>query len=156
MNQVFESWFIYIIGGNHAMVWYVYSLPVSLRVYFLLVSHSMSHLLSAHGWKLEQYSCRHVYLIEASLFGWIYLVSAFWCWSIIFEFLTDYNSCFLHDTNRRRCSLSFPRRVFIPWLAGTYICDYLQAAETLEVCLHYFDKSKIKLKKSSCCFVLRK
>ncbi|KAG5541926.1 hypothetical protein RHGRI_021677 [Rhododendron griersonianum] len=34
---------------------------------------------------------------------------------------------------RRRCSLSFPRRVFIPWLAGTYICDYLQAAETLEV-----------------------
>lgn len=34
---------------------------------------------------------------------------------------------------RRRCSLSFPRRVFVPWLAGTYICDYLQPFETLEV-----------------------
>ncbi|XP_057505416.1 uncharacterized protein LOC130788671 [Actinidia eriantha] len=34
---------------------------------------------------------------------------------------------------RKRCSLSFPRRVFIPWLAGTYICDYLQPSETLEV-----------------------
>lgn len=35
---------------------------------------------------------------------------------------------------RKTCSLSFPRRVFVPWLAGTYICDYLQPSETLEVC----------------------
>ncbi|WCJ35654.1 oxidoreductase zinc-binding dehydrogenase family protein [Euphorbia peplus] len=34
---------------------------------------------------------------------------------------------------RKRCTLTFPRRVFIPWLAGTYICDYLQQSETLEV-----------------------
>ncbi|XP_052190084.1 uncharacterized protein LOC127799886 [Diospyros lotus] len=34
---------------------------------------------------------------------------------------------------RKQCSLTFPRRVFIPWLAGTYICDHLQLAETLEV-----------------------
>ncbi|CAK9134971.1 unnamed protein product [Ilex paraguariensis] len=34
---------------------------------------------------------------------------------------------------RKTCSLSFPRRVFVPWLAGTYICDYLQPSETLEV-----------------------
>ncbi|XP_059631224.1 uncharacterized protein LOC132274079 isoform X5 [Cornus florida] len=34
---------------------------------------------------------------------------------------------------RENCSLSFPRRVFVPWLAGTYICDYLQPSETLEV-----------------------
>uniref|UniRef100_A0A2N9F685 Protein odr-4 homolog n=1 Tax=Fagus sylvatica TaxID=28930 RepID=A0A2N9F685_FAGSY len=34
---------------------------------------------------------------------------------------------------RKECSLSFPRRVFVPWLAGTYICDYLQPSETLEV-----------------------
>ncbi|XP_076927312.1 uncharacterized protein LOC143590838 [Bidens hawaiensis] len=34
---------------------------------------------------------------------------------------------------RERCSLSFPRRVFVPWLAGTYICDYIQPSETLEV-----------------------
>ncbi|XP_062165360.1 uncharacterized protein LOC133871913 isoform X2 [Alnus glutinosa] len=34
---------------------------------------------------------------------------------------------------RKECSLSFPRRVFLPWLAGTYICDYLQSSETLEV-----------------------
>lgn len=38
----------------------------------------------------------------------------------------------LHSLRRRR-SLSFPRRVFVPWLAGTYICDYLQPSETLEV-----------------------
>nr|POE69547.1 protein odr-4 like [Quercus suber] len=35
--------------------------------------------------------------------------------------------------NQKECSLSFPRRVFVPWLAGTYICDYLQPSETLEV-----------------------
>ncbi|KAK1430007.1 hypothetical protein QVD17_12431 [Tagetes erecta] len=34
---------------------------------------------------------------------------------------------------RKRCSLSFPRRVFVPWLGGTYICDYIQPSETLEV-----------------------
>ncbi|CAK7347308.1 unnamed protein product [Dovyalis caffra] len=34
---------------------------------------------------------------------------------------------------RRTCFLSFPRRVFVPWLAGTFICDYLQPSETLEV-----------------------
>lgn len=34
---------------------------------------------------------------------------------------------------RKQCSLAFPRRVFVPWLAGTYICDYLQPSETIEV-----------------------
>ncbi|KAK9215881.1 hypothetical protein WN944_007887 [Citrus x changshan-huyou] len=34
---------------------------------------------------------------------------------------------------RKTCGLSFPRRVFVPWLADTYICDYLQPSETLEV-----------------------
>ncbi|XAR62048.1 hypothetical protein NMG60_11016631 [Bertholletia excelsa] len=34
---------------------------------------------------------------------------------------------------RKQCSLQFPRRVFVPWLAGTYICDYLQPSETIEV-----------------------
>lgn len=34
---------------------------------------------------------------------------------------------------RRTCFLSFPRRVFVPWLAGTFICDYLQPSETVEV-----------------------
>ncbi|XP_041017265.1 protein odr-4 homolog isoform X2 [Juglans microcarpa x Juglans regia] len=34
---------------------------------------------------------------------------------------------------RKECSLPFPRRVFVPWLGGTYICDYLQPSETLEV-----------------------
>ncbi|KAK9076836.1 hypothetical protein SSX86_005170 [Deinandra increscens subsp. villosa] len=34
---------------------------------------------------------------------------------------------------RKRCSLSFPRRVFVPWLGDTYICDYIQPSETLEV-----------------------
>ncbi|XP_050214020.1 uncharacterized protein LOC126665305 [Mercurialis annua] len=34
---------------------------------------------------------------------------------------------------RKPCSLVFPRRVFIPWLAGTFVCDYLQPSETLEV-----------------------
>ncbi|KAG5117494.1 hypothetical protein JHK84_043607 [Glycine max] len=30
------------------------------------------------------------------------------------------------------CSLPFPRRVFAPWLAGMYLCDYLQPSETFE------------------------
>lgn len=34
---------------------------------------------------------------------------------------------------RKPTGLSFPRRVFAPWLAGTFICDYLQPSETLEV-----------------------
>ncbi|GAB4852481.1 hypothetical protein Ancab_016695 [Ancistrocladus abbreviatus] len=34
---------------------------------------------------------------------------------------------------RKQCTLPLPRRVFIPWLAGTFICDYLQPSETLEV-----------------------
>ncbi|KAL0285081.1 UNVERIFIED_CONTAM: hypothetical protein Sangu_2793600 [Sesamum angustifolium] len=34
---------------------------------------------------------------------------------------------------RKPCSLSFPRRVFVPWLQGTYICDYIQSSETMEV-----------------------
>ncbi|KAJ9186912.1 hypothetical protein P3X46_002430 [Hevea brasiliensis] len=34
---------------------------------------------------------------------------------------------------RKTCNLAFPRRVFIPWLAGTFICDYLQPSEKLEV-----------------------
>ncbi|RVW56212.1 Transposon TX1 uncharacterized 149 kDa protein [Vitis vinifera] len=35
--------------------------------------------------------------------------------------------------NRKQQCLSFPRRVFVPWLAGTYICDYLQPYDTVEV-----------------------
>ncbi|GAV72025.1 hypothetical protein CFOL_v3_15514 [Cephalotus follicularis] len=38
----------------------------------------------------------------------------------------------LHEL-RKTCYLSFPRRVFVPWLAGIYICDYLQSFETVEV-----------------------
>ncbi|XP_058723925.1 uncharacterized protein LOC131595570 isoform X1 [Vicia villosa] len=34
---------------------------------------------------------------------------------------------------RKECNLPFPRRVFAPWLAGTYVCDYLQPSETVEV-----------------------
>ncbi|XP_071737112.1 uncharacterized protein [Rutidosis leptorrhynchoides] len=34
---------------------------------------------------------------------------------------------------RKQCSLTFPRRVFVPWLGDTYICDYIQPSETLEV-----------------------
>lgn len=33
---------------------------------------------------------------------------------------------------RKPYCLSFPRRVFVPWLAGTFICDYLQKMETFE------------------------
>ncbi|XVE60645.1 hypothetical protein DITRI_Ditri05aG0144600 [Diplodiscus trichospermus] len=34
---------------------------------------------------------------------------------------------------RKNCNLSLPRRVFVPWLACTFICDYLQSSETIEV-----------------------
>ncbi|TQD74284.1 hypothetical protein C1H46_040190 [Malus baccata] len=34
---------------------------------------------------------------------------------------------------RQSCNLSLPRRVFVPWLAGTFVCDYLQPSETFEV-----------------------
>ncbi|KAG5251088.1 protein odr-4 [Salix suchowensis] len=34
---------------------------------------------------------------------------------------------------RKTYFLTFPRRVFVPWLAGTFICDYLQPSETVEV-----------------------
>ncbi|KAL4333395.1 hypothetical protein GQ457_07G024380 [Hibiscus cannabinus] len=34
---------------------------------------------------------------------------------------------------RKNCNLSLPRRVFVPWLAGTFISDHLQPSETLEV-----------------------
>ncbi|KAK9930110.1 hypothetical protein M0R45_027166 [Rubus argutus] len=34
---------------------------------------------------------------------------------------------------RKTCRLSLPRRVFIPWLSGTFVCDYLQPFETFEV-----------------------
>ncbi|KAK8450300.1 hypothetical protein SEVIR_6G001600v4 [Setaria viridis] len=33
---------------------------------------------------------------------------------------------------RESYSFSFPRRVLIPWLSGTYVCDYLQRSETTE------------------------
>lgn len=35
--------------------------------------------------------------------------------------------------SRKTCSVAFPRRVFVPWLAGIFICDYLQQSESLEV-----------------------
>ncbi|XP_042017649.1 protein odr-4 homolog isoform X2 [Salvia splendens] len=37
------------------------------------------------------------------------------------------------QAQRKQCNLSFPRRVFVPWLDGAYICDYIQSKETLEV-----------------------
>ncbi|KAL6658685.1 hypothetical protein ACP70R_002725 [Stipagrostis hirtigluma subsp. patula] len=33
---------------------------------------------------------------------------------------------------REPYSFPFPRRVLIPWLGGTYICDYLQQSETMQ------------------------
>ncbi|KAK1388389.1 Zinc-binding dehydrogenase family oxidoreductase [Heracleum sosnowskyi] len=38
----------------------------------------------------------------------------------------------------QQCSIAFPRRVFVPWLADTYICDYIQPSETLEVLKDHF------------------
>ncbi|GFQ05393.1 protein odr-4 homolog [Phtheirospermum japonicum] len=40
---------------------------------------------------------------------------------------------FDRQVQRKPCNLSFPRRVFIPWLEGTYICDYLLSSESMEV-----------------------
>ncbi|KAI3465177.1 hypothetical protein Pfo_021840 [Paulownia fortunei] len=37
------------------------------------------------------------------------------------------------QVQRKQCNLSFPRRVFVPWLEGTYICDYIHPSETMEV-----------------------
>ncbi|XP_026433048.1 protein odr-4 homolog isoform X1 [Papaver somniferum] len=34
---------------------------------------------------------------------------------------------------RKSCILAFPRRVFVPWVGGTFICDYLQPSETFQV-----------------------
>ncbi|XP_021722532.1 protein odr-4 homolog [Chenopodium quinoa] len=39
---------------------------------------------------------------------------------------------------RKQCMLTFPRRVFIPWLAGTFICDYLLPAESFEALSDHF------------------
>ncbi|MBA0566023.1 hypothetical protein Golob_010874 [Gossypium lobatum] len=41
--------------------------------------------------------------------------------------------CISCAVDKKNCNLSLPRRVFVPWLAGTYICDYLQPSETIEV-----------------------
>ncbi|XP_074372735.1 LOW QUALITY PROTEIN: uncharacterized protein LOC141713287 [Apium graveolens] len=38
----------------------------------------------------------------------------------------------------QQCNIAFPRRVFVPWLADTYICDYIQPSETLEVLKDHF------------------
>lgn len=37
------------------------------------------------------------------------------------------------NSSTESCHLRLPRRVLVPWLAGTYICDYLQPFESLEV-----------------------
>ncbi|CAA7051957.1 unnamed protein product [Microthlaspi erraticum] len=42
-------------------------------------------------------------------------------------------SKFIFNSSTKACHLRLPRRVLVPWLAGTYICDYLQPFETLEV-----------------------
>ena len=42
------------------------------------------------------------------------------------------SQCVLHLL-RKGCMLPFPRRVFAPWLAGIYVCDYLQPSDTVEV-----------------------
>ncbi|KAI3978625.1 hypothetical protein MKX01_015800 [Papaver californicum] len=34
---------------------------------------------------------------------------------------------------RKSCILAFPRRVFVPWVGGVFICDYLQPSETFQV-----------------------
>ncbi|KAK9134192.1 hypothetical protein Syun_013522 [Stephania yunnanensis] len=39
---------------------------------------------------------------------------------------------------RKPCGLVFPRRVLIPWLADSFICDYLQPSETFEVLKDHF------------------
>ncbi|CAH8388793.1 unnamed protein product [Eruca vesicaria subsp. sativa] len=37
------------------------------------------------------------------------------------------------NPSTKACHLRLPRRVLVPWLAGTHICDYLQPFESLEV-----------------------
>ncbi|GAB2293685.1 hypothetical protein Dimus_027898 [Dionaea muscipula] len=39
---------------------------------------------------------------------------------------------------RKQCNVPLPRRVFIPWIAGTFICDHLQPSETFEVLKDHF------------------
>ncbi|KAM7266249.1 hypothetical protein ACFE04_004146 [Oxalis oulophora] len=36
------------------------------------------------------------------------------------------------------CNILLPRRIFVPWLAGTYLCDYLQPSEKFEVVKDHF------------------
>ncbi|KAG6402625.1 hypothetical protein SASPL_134827 [Salvia splendens] len=45
----------------------------------------------------------------------------------------EYIANFDLQAQRKQCNLSFPRRVFVPWLDGAYICDYIQSKETLEI-----------------------
>ncbi|KAL2935667.1 Protein odr-4-like protein [Bienertia sinuspersici] len=44
----------------------------------------------------------------------------------------------IQQSVRTQCILPFPRRVFIPWLAGTFICDYLLPTETFEALKDHF------------------
>ncbi|MCE2055987.1 hypothetical protein HAX54_043892 [Datura stramonium] len=39
---------------------------------------------------------------------------------------------------RKHCSLSFPRRVLLPWLADIFLCDYIQPSESVEVLEDHF------------------
>uniref|UniRef100_A0A1J3K7B4 Protein odr-4-like protein n=1 Tax=Noccaea caerulescens TaxID=107243 RepID=A0A1J3K7B4_NOCCA len=39
----------------------------------------------------------------------------------------------IFNSSTKACHLRLPRRVLVPWLAGPYLCDYLQPFETLEV-----------------------
>lgn len=45
---------------------------------------------------------------------------------------TFFENPVLHPV-RKACNLSLPRRVFVPWLTGAFVCDYLQPSETFEV-----------------------
>ncbi|CAN8266042.1 unnamed protein product [Cochlearia groenlandica] len=42
-------------------------------------------------------------------------------------------SKFVLNSSTKACHLRLPKRVLVPWLSGTYICDYLQPSESLEV-----------------------
>ncbi|KAM0945164.1 hypothetical protein DsansV1_C10g0099791 [Dioscorea sansibarensis] len=42
-----------------------------------------------------------------------------------------FHQLILHEL-RNACSLSFPKRVLVPWLGSACICDYLQPSETFE------------------------
>ncbi|KAK9110796.1 hypothetical protein Sjap_018856 [Stephania japonica] len=67
---------------------------------------------------------------------------------------------------RKPCGLIFPRRVLIPWLADSFICDYLQPSETFEVLKDHFrelmsietpaDTSKILELEAESCFKITK